>query len=142
MGRKAKIINLTSTERAALEQGYKNSGSSVFSRRCHMILLKSEGLTFEEIAKILGMTQAPIQNWVKRYKNEGIEGLKTRPGQGRKVILDKVKDAEKVKAAVKKERQRLKHAKDDLEQELNKEFSLKTLKRFLKNLSADGNVSG
>ena len=50
-------------------------------------------------------------------------------------------DEKKVKALVKKERQRLKHAKEDLEKELGKEFSLKTLKRFLKNLSADGNAS-
>lgn len=42
---------------------------------------------------------------------------------------------------IKKEPQRIKHVKEELEQELNKEFSVLTLKRFLKNLSADGNES-
>lgn len=71
----------------------------------------------------------------------GLQGLHTKPGQGRKPILDKEEDGARVKAAVKKERQRLRHAKAGLEGELGKEFSLKTLKRFLKNLSADGSTS-
>ena len=142
MGRKVKIIELSSTERTELEQGYKHSKLRVFRQRCHIILLKSDGHTATQIAQILGLkTLNPITNWIKRYEKQGIEGLKTKPGQGRKPILDPTKDAEKIKAAVKKERQRLKHAKADLEKQLDKEFSLKTLKRFLKNLSADGNVS-
>jgi hypothetical protein len=41
-----------------------------------------------------------------------------------------------VRQAVQKERQRLGQAKLLLEQELQKEFSLKTLKRFLKKMAA------
>ncbi|HFD31970.1 MAG TPA: helix-turn-helix domain-containing protein [Gammaproteobacteria bacterium] len=141
MGRKAKVLNLSSTQRVALEQGYNNTKSPIFSRRCHIILLKSEQRTSKEIAKIFGITDQAVNNWVKRYEASGIAGLQTKPGRGRKPILNKEQDAEKVKAAVKKERQRLKHAKEALEQELNKKFSLLTLKRFLKNLSADGNAS-
>jgi hypothetical protein len=66
--------------------------------------------------------------------------LKTKPGQGRNPILDVKKDEAKVKAIIKTERQRLKLAKEKLEKELGKTFSLPTLKRFLKNLSADGNA--
>jgi len=40
---------------------------------------------------------------------------------------------------VKQERQQLKQVKEELEGKLNKEFSLSTLKRFLKSLTADGN---
>ena len=47
-------------------------------------------------------------------------------------MLDPVADKEKVRKAVQKERQRLKQAKLLLEEDLQKEFSLKTLKRFLK----------
>ena len=39
---------------------------------------------------------------------------------------------------VKNERQRLKLVKNEIEQELNKDFSTRTLKRFLKNLMPDG----
>lgn len=142
MGRKAKKIILSSDERAALELGYKDLKKPKFSRRCHIILLKSEGYTSKYIATLLRYKDAqPINNWVKRYEAAGLEGLQTKSGQGRKPILDKKKDEAKVKAAVQKERQRLKLAKQDLENELGKQFSLLTLKRFLKKLSADGNVS-
>ena len=140
MGRRAKSIKLSLTQRAALEKGYK-TGKSTFSRRCHMILLKSEGLTSKAVAKIVGTNQVSVNTWLKRYKEEDIAGLKTRAGQGRKPVFNEERDKEKVKKIVKKERQRLKHAKADLEKELDKTFSLKTLKRFLKNLSADGNAS-
>jgi len=141
MGRKSKKIDLTQAEKSELEKGYKYSKSKVFSQRCHIILLKHQGLTSQEIADIFGTTFQPVNSWCKKYLKHGIEGLKTKPGQGRKSILNKEEDEVKVKAAIKKERQRLKLAKDDLEKDLGKTFSVLTLKRFLKNLSADGNES-
>lgn len=140
MGRRPKSIELKFAQRAELEKGYK-TGNSTFSKRCHMILLKSDNRTSKEVAEILGTNQISVNTWLKRYEQQGINGLNTKSGQGRKPILDKKADKEKIKKAVKKERQRLKHAKDDLEQELNKNFSLKTLKRFLKNLTVDGKES-
>lgn len=139
MGRKSKRIDLTIAERTELEKGYKESKSKFFSQRCHIILLKNQGLTSQEIANIFRVTIQPVNSWCKRYLENGIEGLKTKPGQGRKAILNREEDEQKVKAAIKKERQRLKLAKEDLEKELGKNFSTITLKRFLKNLSADGN---
>ena len=141
MGRKSKRIDLTAAEKKELEIGYKKSKSKVFSRRCHIILLKNQGRSSQEIADIFGTTFKPINSWCKRYLATGIEGLKTKPGQGRKPIFNKEKDEAKVKAAIKKERQRIKLAKEDLEKDLGKDFSLATLKRFLKKLSADGNES-
>ncbi len=141
MGRKSKKIDLTDAEKVALEKGYKYSKSKFFSQRCHMILLKNQGLTSQEIADIFGITFQPVNSWSKRYIKYGIEGLKTKSGQGRKSILNKKQDEAKVKAAIKKERQRIKLAKEALEKDLGKTFSVLTLKRFLKNLSADGNES-
>jgi len=141
MGRKSKKIDLTEAERLSLEEGYKHSESKFFSQRCHIILLKSKGLTSQEIADILGVTFQPVNSWCKKYIKNGIEGLKTKAGQGRKPILNKEEDEAKVKAAIKKERQRIKFAKESLEKDLGKKFSVLTLKRFLKNLSADGNES-
>lgn len=64
-------------------------------------------------------------------------GLITKPGRGRKSILNRAQDTAKVRQAVEQERQRLSQAKQILEEDLNKEFSLKTLKRFLKRLTVD-----
>jgi len=141
MGRKSKKIDLTEAEKSALEEGYKYSKSKVFSQRCHMILLKNQGWTSQQIAAIFGLTFQPVNSWCKKYIQSGIEGLKTKSGQGRKPILNREQDEAKVKAAVKKERQRIKLAKESLEKDLGKNFSVLTLKRFLKNLSADGNES-
>lgn len=138
LGRKAQKIELTESQRAELEKGYRGSQSVNFSRRCHIVLLKSEGRSSKDIASIFGISDQSVNSWVKRYRRSGIEGLHTRPGQGRKPILDIEQDADKVKQAVQQERQRLSQAKILLEQELDKEFSLLTLKRFLKNLTGDG----
>ena len=83
-----------------------------------------------------------VNNWLTRYQAEGTAGLATKPGRGRKPVLEPVRDLEQVRKAVVEERQRLGQAKLMLEQQMGKKFSLKTLKRFLKKLSAATNVSG
>ncbi len=134
-----RTIELTATQYQELKNGYEKGKSSAYRKRCHMVLLKSEGRTSADVGQIVGTHQISVNNWLPRYELEGIAGLKTKPGRGRKRILDEKKDAEKIKEQVKKERQRLKKAKDNIEKALDKSFSLMTLKRFLKNLSANGN---
>ena len=99
-----------------------------------MILLKSERRTASEIADVLGCCEVVVNSWLKRYEAEGIEGLRTKPGRGRKPILDAEMDLQKVKEAVKANRQRISLAKADLEAELSKSFSGKTLERYIKNM--------
>ena len=86
------------------------------------------------------MHAVTVNNWLTRYEEQGVEGLKTKPGRGRKAILNQQNDEAKVRAVVQQERQRLKLAKETLEEELGKQFSLKTLKRFLKSVAHGGNV--
>ena len=33
------------------------------------------------------MTYVSVNAWTRRYREEGIEGLKTKPGRGRKAVL-------------------------------------------------------
>ena len=139
MGRKPKILKLDEAAKMELESGYKNSSSPQFSLRCFIILLKSKGLKSDDIAELLSITDQSVNNWVKRYESSGLDGLKTKPWQGRKPILNKEEDGKHVRAIVEKERQRLKLVKEALEKSSDKAFSLSTLKRFLKTLSADGN---
>lgn len=103
--------------------------------------MKSEGRSSKEVSGIVKINEASVNNWLTRYEAEGIAGLETRQGRGRKPLLDPVADLEKVREAVVQERQRLSQAKLLIEQELNKEFCLKTLRRFLKKLSAATNAS-
>lgn len=136
MGRFIKI-ELDDNQRIELENGYRNGKSHAFRTRCQMVLLKSEGRKSTEIASFLGFCQQAVNNWLKRYKAEGIKGLKVKKGRGRPNILSKTEDLEAVKKAVKKHRQRISIAKAELEETLGKEFSHRTLNRFLKILTAD-----
>ena len=128
---KTKVIQLTDEQRQELEKGYRNGNSHGFRARCQMVLLKSEKRTSVEITKILGGCEMAVNNWLKRYEEEGIKGLEIRQGRGRKAILQE-RDLERVKAQVKLARQRISQAQAELEQSLEKPFSLSTLKRYLK----------
>ena len=137
---KTKIIELTNEQRHALENGYRNATSHAFRQRCQMVLLKSEKRSSVAITKILGGCEMSINNWLRRYEAEGIAGLKTRSGRGRRAILQAESDLAQVSEAVKKSRQRLSLAKAELEKSLDKTFSTTTLKRFLKKTVAASNA--
>ncbi len=135
MGRSIKI-ELTDNERKALENGYRNGKSHSFRTNCQIVLLKSEGRKSDDIGAFLSFSEQKVNRWLWRYKLEGLQGLEIRAGRGRLPILQ-TKDTESVKATVQKHRQRIAQAKVELENSLGKEFSQKTLVRFLKNLTAD-----
>ena len=128
-----KVISLTPEEQTALEHGYRSGHSAAFRQRCQIILLKSQRRSSQDVARIVGCCEVVVNTWLARYQEEGLAGLHTRPGRGRKAILDAQTDLEPVKAAVRGNRQRLRLAKADLEEALGKSFSDKTLRRFLKN---------
>jgi transposase len=139
MGRIIKI-ELDNNQRQELENGYRNGNSHSFRTNCHLVLLKSEGRKSKDIASFLGITEQKVNRWLWRYKQTGLPGLEIRAGRGRPPILQ-TKDTTAVKQAVQKHRQRISQAKVELERSLGKEFSQKTLERFLKNLTADINES-
>jgi transposase len=136
---KTKVIELTAAQREELENGYRNGQTHSFRQHCQMVLLKSEKRSSLEVVGILGGCEMTVNNWVKRYESEGIKGLRTRPGGGRKAILQAV-DLEQVKTAVKQSRQKISVARAELEASLGKEFSQSSLKRYLKKTLAAKNA--
>jgi hypothetical protein len=48
LSRKVKVLKLGIKEERELEEGYKYSPKTSYSRRCHIILLKSKGYTSKE----------------------------------------------------------------------------------------------
>lgn len=128
-----KIIELTPAQRVELEKGYRNGESHAFRVRCRIVLLKSEARPSVDVGRIAGCCEMTVNNWLVRYQEEGLAGLRTKPGRGRKPILNAQTDLEQVRNAVRGNRQRIRLAKADLEEELGKNFSDVTLVRFLKN---------
>lgn len=140
MGRVIRI-SLDEQQRVELEKGFRDGSSPVFRSRCQIVLLKSEGRKSKDIAEFLGFCEPMVNGWLRRYLADGIEALKTRAGQGRKAILNVETDAAQVRLSVSEHRQRIASAKAELEESLEKRFSEKTLRRFLKNLVVDINES-
>ena len=83
-----KVLELSEVDRLKLEKGYHNGPTHSSRIRCKSILLKSEGKSAPKIAEMLEVTVHTVYTWIKRYEENGIKGLETRPGQGRKPIMD------------------------------------------------------
>lgn len=128
---------LTEATKASLDNGHKTGATHAFRTRCHVILLKATGRTSIEVGAITGMSDVSVNAWVRRYNAFGVEGLKTRPGRGRKPLLTAAADKETVLHCVKTNRQRIQTAKAEWEQQSGKSVSLSTLKSFLKALTVD-----
>jgi transposase len=131
---------LTTEQQTALEAGYRQGSRANFRQRCQMILLKAQGRTSREVGDILDVCEVSVNLWLDRWESDGIDGLKNRPGQGKKPIFDAA-DTLILTEAVKNNRQQLKLARIEAQAALKKEFSLKTLKRFLKKTAVDTNAS-
>ena len=141
---KTRIIELTDEQRAALEKGYRKGKNHAFRLRCQMILLKSEKRSSVEIAQIPGCCEVVINNWLTRFEQEGIQGLQTRAGRGRKPKLSTQNPVhlQKVKTEIASHPQSVKTVVAKLEEELDLQMHPDTLKRFLKRLVTDSADSG
>ena len=128
---------LSESAKSAPESRARTGKTSSFRIRCEVLLLKAMDLTSEQVANLTSMTYVSVNAWTRRYKEEGIEGLKTKPGRGRKAVLEVEVDQESVLQTVKANRQRIQTAKAAWEQETNKTVSLSTFKSFLKALADD-----
>lgn len=57
------------------------------AKRLRTVLLARQGFTAPEIATCTGFSRRMVQNWVERYNREGLAGLETKAGRGRKPPL-------------------------------------------------------
>ena len=130
---------LTNQALNELENGLKMGKSHAFRARCQLILLKSENRKSKEVGEIVKVCEMTVNNWLLRYKNEGIKGLKTKKGRGRKPLLSREVDSVSILKTIKENRQRLKVAKAEWEAESGKSVSRSTFRLFLKALAENTN---
>lgn len=134
------IAPLSNESILTLEKGYKYGSNAVFRSHCHCILLSASGKDTTELMSIFGVLRKTLYAWFDKWEKLGIEGLKIAVGRGRKPILsiNNANDVAVVEAKIAENRRKLSLAKSAIENDLNKSFSEKTLKRFLKNATLAG----
>ena len=136
---KIKVIQLTDEQRLQLEEGFRQGKSHAYRMRCRTILLKAKGLTSKEVGVQTEQTHISVNSWVKRFETEGIKGLETRPGRGRKPIMDN-SDEDAVRMAIENDRQSVMKAKEAWQQASGKKASESTFRAFLSALARDIDV--
>jgi len=83
-GRKTSlIIRLTTEERQTLMAWQRSTTISMGrARRGRMILLLADGVPISHIAPTVGISRRFVYKWVKRFLQEGLEGLADKQGRG------------------------------------------------------------
>ncbi len=132
---------LVASAKAELETRYRTHPSHAVRTRCQLVLLKAEGRNSKEVAGIVKLCEMSVNNWLARYKAEGIAGLVTKPGRGRKPIICTEEDRQKALELIKENRQRLQTAKAEWEAQQGKAIGRDAFRRFLKALVDDTSVS-
>ena len=132
-------LELSKAQRSELERGYRFGEKHCFRMRCLAVLLKADGMPAAKVGERTEMEQHTVNKWLKRYEGEGIKGLNTRPGRGRKPIMD-CSDEEAVRLAIEQDRQSVNKAREAWQQASGKKASESTFKRFLAALAQDISV--
>lgn len=130
---KKRFIKLSKEKRSELEYGRKNGKKAPFRQRCHYILLSDQGKSVSEIAEIYQVGRQTITSWFDRYEANGITGLETKKGSGRRSIIrtDNEEHVTKIESWVEENPQNLNVTVSKIEEELGLEISKRTLQRFL-----------
>ena len=145
MSRKRRFIeNLTETEIASLQEGYKKGKSHSYRCGCRAILLSHEGWECSELAAHFEASLVTVYSWLDRWEKGGIDAMSDKKGRGRKPLLDpsKSRHVEIVIDAVDESPSNINKALSKVKKELGTAMSKKTLKRFLKSLNEGGSGSG
>ena len=143
MSRKKRFIKkLIEAQKRLLEKGYRTGKSHIYRRKCHCILLSTEGKTVQELAELYSVKTRTIYSWFDLWETQGIKGLELKAGRGRKPKLDASNETQvkTVKTLIENEPKNLKRVVVQIKSELDIDLSKKTLKRFLKNLNTNGSA--
>ena len=123
-----------------MENGYRNGVSHSFRMRCLMVLGKADGLSNAAAGERAGQTYQRVMHWVNRFLNDGIEGLKNKPGTGRKRIISTKEDKEAVREAIRQHRQSVSKAREAWMEATGKQIKDGAFRNFLSSLAQDLDV--
>jgi len=95
MSKTHEIYKLEDADRESLEAILRSSKAAhSLVHRAKIILLTADGHKVDEVARFLGTSERAVYRWRKRFKDQGLDGLKDqkRSGQPKKISAEKVKE--------------------------------------------------
>ena len=75
-----------------LQTLYRTEKNATLAQRIHGVYLASKGLTCPEIMAITAVARRTIQQWVHKYNNRSIAGLRDKPRPGTPTKLPRQKE--------------------------------------------------
>jgi len=88
MPRPISVLELTPEEKLQLQRVARSkTGSQRDGLRARIVLRRAEGSREVDVAAALGVSLTTISTWSQRFELQGLDGLKDRPGRGRKAWL-------------------------------------------------------
>jgi transposase len=92
MARPVSVLELTPDEKQELQRlAGSKAGSQRDGLRARIVLCRAEGSREAEVAAALGISINTVSTWSRRFEQQGLEGLRDRPGRGRKPWLPSAK---------------------------------------------------
>ena len=93
IGRPISVLQVTPGQRTELERRVRAGTTSQRDcLRARVVLLRADGMSQEDVGRAVGLSTTSVNKWSQRFSRHGLEGLKDRPGRGRKpsIPLEKV----------------------------------------------------
>lgn len=75
-----------------LQDEIQRSEEARYDHRLHAVLLVAKGMTCPKVAEVLGDSERTVRFWIKRYLQEGLQGLveNERPGRPRRITPEQM----------------------------------------------------
>lgn len=83
-----KKVSWTAEQLWQLRQGASHSPKPYLRQKCLALLNLAQGRGITDTARALCCSRTAIDQWIKRFEQEGLQGLQVRPGRGRKTACD------------------------------------------------------
>jgi uncharacterized protein YjcR len=83
-----RFIQLIEEETITLREGMKNGTAHLFRKRCHCLILSSEGYQVKDLAEVFSVSLNTIYGWLNRWETKGVVGLRDKAGQRQKTDFD------------------------------------------------------